>query len=221
MAAIPGGSYALAARGDQAAVPPFCLDLTEVTIGAYKKCVDSGACTPPNAHGSTAPNRACNWNSPGRENHPVNCVDWSQASAYCASSGNRLPTEEEWEWAARSGNAGSTYPWGEAEPNETLVNACGGECQRSSGQKAMYPGDDGFPGTAPVGSFPKGDSSSGVHDLAGNVWEWTQSLFNATDRVCRGGSWGDGAGSTSLKAQTRGWFSPSDRDPVLGFRCAK
>ena len=214
-------------RHDTVTVAPFCLDVTEVTVAAYKSCVDGGACTEPNPQGATGWNQMCNWKNPGRAMHPVNCVDWGQAVAYCGSGGKRLPSEEAWEWAARNGPAGTTYPWGESAPDATLLNACGSECPpnvKTMGQdwKAMYPGDDGFPETAPVGSFPKGDNHWGVHDLAGNVWEWTSGNFDATGaaRVRRGGSWVNGVASI-VRSSYRDGSAPWGRYNVLGFRCAR
>jgi formylglycine-generating enzyme required for sulfatase activity len=94
-------------------LPALCMDRTEVTVSAYAACVASGKCTPAYKGGP------CNAGVAGRESHPINCVYWNQADAYCKAQGLRLPTEEEWEYAATGGD-GRTYPWGEAAPSNQL-----------------------------------------------------------------------------------------------------
>jgi formylglycine-generating enzyme required for sulfatase activity len=244
MADIPGGSFTMGSR-IPATVSEFCLDRTEVTVDAYKKCVDAGTCTEPDAYANAADVRAdaslkfhqaCNWKHPeGRENHPINCVDWNQASSYCSWVGGRLPKEEEWEWAARNGDKGDSYPWGAEGPNERLLNACGRECppnwKAKFGQtlpKSMYTRDDGYAETAPVAAFPKGNNRWGVSDLAGNVREWTSSLYYTHSghpfrRVCLGGSF-----SSEYHADVSASFRPplpGDEPGVrfldLGFRCSR
>ena len=199
MSAIPKGSFKLSDKGD-VSVGAFCLDLTEVTVEAYAACVKKAACSAANTGGS------CNWGVAGREKHPVNCVDWGQAATFCKAQGGRLPTEEEWEWAARGGDAARTYPWGNAEPD---FQACWSGVSKRSG-------------TCPVGSAPEGRGRFGQLDLAGNVWEWTASLFSKdqTYRVNRGGSWLLGV-PARLSAALRRRFEPSLRHDYLGFRCAR
>ncbi len=154
----------------------FSIDLTEVTVAAYRLCVDEGRCSP-----SITWDR-CNGGRVDRDDHPINCVDWLQAKAFCAWAGKRLPTEEEWEYAARGRDA-RRWPWGNAPPGPELLNACDKECararQRSQSLEAplLFEASDGWATTAPVGSYPEGESAFGVLDLAGNVWEWTASPF--------------------------------------------
>jgi formylglycine-generating enzyme required for sulfatase activity len=178
---------------------PVRLDVTEVTVDAYRACVNAGACTEPVTGG------ACNWDVANRGNHPVNCVDWHQANAYCAWAGERLPTEQEWDAAAR-GVERRAYPWGNAPPSDQL---CWGP---TSGAH-----------TCPVGSFPAGDTPEGLKDMAGNVWEWTLSMYKPptnVSRVVRGASW-DNAHANFVLASYRGRYVPEYQDADLGFRCAR
>jgi formylglycine-generating enzyme required for sulfatase activity len=215
MASLPGGSFTMGDRKDNVTVQPFCLDTTEVTVAAYAACARGGQCTPaattvdwPNISDAdrTKWSAFCNGNRPDRSNHPVNCVDWGQSATYCHAQGKRLPTEEEWEWAARGGNRGGTYPWGNAAPDFQL---CWSGMQKRDG-------------TCAVGSFREGDAPGGIHDLAGNVWEWTSSNFDATGaaRVIRGGSWDSGVASY-IRAAYRVRYTPGNRNTDLGFRCAR
>jgi len=217
-------------------VASFRLDKTEVTVNAYAECVAKRRCREPDAFRDEKGNyRAfCNWRHPeGRDMHPVNCVDFNQATAFCAWAGKRLPTEEEWEYAASGAGEGRKFPWGNDEPSPAKLNACGGECpanlsaKRFPFQAPLYPASDGWPETAPVGSFPAGASKHGILDLAGNVWEWTSSLYAEYDgshpepkRVLRGGSWGGGDARTE-RTTNRFRLDPSSRAQFLGFRCAK
>jgi formylglycine-generating enzyme required for sulfatase activity len=172
----------------------FCLDAREVTVGQYAACASTGDCTPAHheAHFAVEANEAgdgasvalhgamCNAGKPNRQRHPVNCVSHGQAARYCAAHGTRLPTEAEWEYAAR-GVGDRAFPWGHARPSRDRANACGQECERWHAKMGlekrlrgvMYATDDGYAGTAPVGSFPRGASPDGVQDLIGNVFEWT------------------------------------------------
>jgi formylglycine-generating enzyme required for sulfatase activity len=190
-------------------VTAFELDVTEVTVAAYAACVKRGACTPPAATGSyhgrdLGRATACNGDRPDRQRHPVNCVSWEQAMAYCRAAGKRLPTEEEWEYAARGGADGRTYPWGAAKPGRQL---CGSYGHRRNS-------------TCAVGSFPR--SAYGLADMAGNVMEWTASAYQAGDarRVLRGGNWLDDAAS-DMRAAIRMPYAPTDRNEFIGFRCAR
>jgi formylglycine-generating enzyme required for sulfatase activity len=246
MARISGGSFAMGSDAQdanenekpvhQVTVADFWLDRTEVTVGAYAACVRAGKCGEPEPYTPERGNYRvfCNWRHPeGRAAHPINCVDYEQATAFCTWAGKRLPSEEEWEYAARAGAENRKFPWGNDQPNATRLNACGDECtknliaQRFPGGKPMYSVNDGWPETAPVGSFPAGASKHGVLDLAGNVWEWTSSLYATYDgkssepkRVLRGGSWGGGDARTE-RATNRFRLDPSSRAQFLGFRCAR
>jgi len=245
MVAIPGGAFSMGSDSADAnanekpvhrvAVAPFLLDRTEVTVASYAECVRAGACRAPEAFVDERGNYRvfCNWQHPqGRANHPVNCVDFHQAESFCAWAGKRLPTEEEWEFAARDGD-GRIFPWGNESPDGARLNACGPGCsrnlmaQRFPGVTPMYTTDDAWPETAPVGNFPAGASKDGVLDLAGNVWEWTASEYATYDgktrepkRVLRGGSWGGGDPRTE-RTTNRFRLDPDSRGQFLGFRCAR
>jgi hypothetical protein len=215
MVSLPGGSYAESPGEPSRNVSPFCLDVTEVTTGAYRHCVQGGACSadrmnegPHGLEATMGPEPQCNLNATGREDHPINCVDWNQADAYCKSQGKRLPTASEWEWAARGLQLGRSYPWGNAAPDAQLC----------------WSGVDKRDGTCPVGSFPAGDAPGNIHDLAGDVEEWTSSRSSYGDdddaREMRGGAW-NGDVASSFRA-TAYWAGSRDyRGAFLGFRCAR
>ena len=204
---LPAGSFQMGANeGDADAKPAhtatvgsFRIDINEVTTADYKKCVDAGKCTVPRA-GDT-----CNWGVAGKEGHPVNCVDWYQASSYCTFVGMRLPTEQEWEYAARHPD-GRTYPWGSAAATNQA-------CWKKSG-------------TCAVGSIPAGRTSAGINDMAGNVAEWTSGPFcpyssggcTTTQRAVRGGGWSL-ANPVGLTAASRDGYLKGVRSATIGFRC--
>jgi len=177
----------------------FCMDRTEVTVAAYRAC---RTCSAPNT------GTYCNWNASGRDNHPVNCVDALQADAYCASRGGRLPTEQEWQFAAQ-GPDSRTYPWGEAAPSNQLC--------WSGVTSRFVSGENG--GTCAVGIFASGQSPFGMSDMSGNVWEWT-STSDSLGRVFRGGSW-NFAVPAAMRAANRDSYTPSYRRDFVGFRCAR
>ncbi len=212
MVAIPGGTFQMGSNSGQSDEKPvhavtvgaFCMDATEVTVDAYAACVRGGGCNT-----TDLMDNYCNWGESGKGSHPINCVDWNQASAHCRWASKRLPTEEEWEYGAR-GTQGWEYPWGNGSPGSQL-------CWTKSD------------GTCRVGSYPSGDSPFGLKDMTGNVWEWTSSGYSddysrnrATDRrvVNRGGSWFSDNPSGVRAAYRRMQF-PSIRDISLGFRCAR
>ena len=188
----------------------FSIDKHEVTVAHYRKCVEAGKCS----NDGLTSREKCNWDKPGREDHPVNCVDWNQAKTYCAWAGKRLLTEAEWEKAAR-GTKGRIYPWGN-QWDSSRANV-------------------GTGGTVSVGSNASGVSPYGVYDMAGNVWEWTSSLDksypylaeegregpkNKGYRVFRGGSWWRSSAEYA-RTSTRNWNVPAYRYFSIGFRCAK
>ena len=199
MAVIPAGTVTVEGGIGTKRLASFSIDVTEVTVDAFAACVRAGNCSKPNDDGF------CNWGKGGKGNHPVNCVDWNQAKAFCGWAQKRLPTEQEWQRAAESAQ-GRTYPWGEAAPSNQL---CWTPTSRDEG-------------TCAVGSFAAGDSAQGVKDLSGNVWEWIDSCYNSScsARVNRGGSWSN-ADALYVRAADRDWSVPSGRNVNLGFRCAR
>ena len=178
----------------QVTLSPYCIDLTEVTAGAYRACSDRGECkraTKDNEfEGISAKDHKvydplCTGNNlEAKATYPINCIDWELANAYCAANKKRLPTEAEWEFATR-GPDGRRYPWGDEAPTSGgFLNACGKECVKWAKKNqedlygdALYPSDDGYETLAPVGSFPKGASPFGLMDVVGNVWEWTADWY--------------------------------------------
>ena len=219
MVRIDGGKFSMgAADGEEDERPvhpvilqPFLLDKTEVTAKAYKRCVDEHRCSAP-------PMKAgCNYGTAGRENHPINCVDWEQASTYCKAHGKRLPTEEEWEFSAR-GPKGIKYPWGKGAP---ASQACWNGDGNSVGKNKRE-------STCEVGVTTGDRSPFGILDLGGNVSEWTATVYcnyplakcTSPTRVVRGGSWAD-IGAASLRTTYRNRANPPDQSGNIGFRCAQ
>lgn len=203
MRRIRGGAFRMA-DGDATQVAPFCLDVTEVTAAAYARCAEVGACRADDLDCGTA----ATYGRPGSGNHPVNCVTWFEAETFCRAHGKRLPSEPEWEWAARGEGRGSTYPWGEAAP---ASRACWDGDGNSAGKGERK-------ATCAVASHPRSTSVDGLQDLAGNVREWT-STEEGRFRVLRGGSWGDSL-PEFLSSGFRGWNAPDERMELTGFRCA-
>jgi len=200
-------------------VSTFWIDKTEVTVSQYKKCQDASGCTPAGRA------KWCNLSSSGKDDHPVNCVKWDQADSYCRWAGARLPTEAEWEKAAR-GTDGRIYPWGNQPPSCALA------VWYDTGSDKRC---DAF-GTVRVGSRPAGASPYGALDMGGNVWEWVADFYgdnyyamapdtdpkgpeNGRHRILRGGGWGND-GDGKLRVAGRFKFAGGNQTPGTGFRCA-
>jgi formylglycine-generating enzyme len=217
----------------QGGAASLCVDRNEVVTVDYAACVQRAKCTEPEAYQASFEEdlyRAfCNWRHPeGHEQHPVNCLTFEQARAYCAERGARLLTDVEWKWV--SSNGGRTrYPWGNAAPDGTRVNGCGTECppaiKAATGNpemRAAYRQNDGYVATAPVGSFSAGDTTSGIHDLAGNVSEFVvavESRESSGDLTAGGNCFSQGSKEMSASTFTRTAWSAA-ASSSLGFRCA-
>jgi sulfatase modifying factor 1 len=231
MSLIPGGK---SRQGPYPYVCSFCLDLTEVAVAAYSRCVTAKVCAEPNPYDGTDRKSswqfACNWKHPdGHANHPINCISVTDARTYCTWRGARLPTGSEYFWASAGGDEDRPFPWGSAPPDGTRVNGCGKECGEKADREGRahgmpyFPWRDNYPETAPVGSFPAGNGRWGNADLSGNVCEYTE---DAVRGVC-GGSFliilvGD---SLPMSAMFRAGSCDHSADPTGrsaedGFRCA-
>jgi formylglycine-generating enzyme required for sulfatase activity/transposase-like protein len=222
-------------------VDSFCIGTREVTVQEYAQCVASGACEAAHQdsdlgddeHAVSSASRLqhdeqCNAGKAGRENDPVNCVSHRQAVSYCAFRQGRLASEAEWEFAAR-GEDNRVYPWGNSPPTADHVNACGKECARwhkEVGLSAelhglMYDEDDGYAGTAPVGSYPLGATSDGVMDLIGNVFEWTSDGLYPYDHQPRANPRGPAdSGSFVIRGGNFNSGTPEFSNPSLRFPMA-
>ena len=206
----------------------YWIDKTEVSNAQYAMCVaDSGACTKPANNSSET--RGSYYDDSQYADYPVVFVSWSQAAAYCEWAGRQLPTEAEWEKAAR-GQDGRIYPWGSSFDG-TLANYCDVNCQTAWKDSHF---DDGYIDTAPVGKYPDGASMYGVLDMAGNVYEWVADWFepysqdrqinpegpySGLDKIIRGGSWGDDA--AHIRSSIRSPINADSLRGSIGFRCAR
>ena len=220
---VPAGTFSMGSKNGEADerpvhvvdLPAFYMDKYEVTNILYKACVDAGQCQFPQLDSKT---RSQYYGNPEFNDYPVIIVNWSAAKNYCEWRGARLPSEAEWEKAAR-GTDGRTYPWGE-----------GIDCNHTNyGEPKRCRGD-----TTQVGNYESGKSPYGLYDMAGNVWEWVSDWYDVYPggdpslypydygqiyRVVRGGSWG--TKEFFSRSSFRGW--PDSEFPYgsIGFRCAR
>ena len=229
MRLIPAGEFTMGSDDDEDTtnqphrvdLDAFYMDTYEVTNALYAKCVAAGVCEPPQKTKSYF--RDTYYGDPPYDQFPVIYVDWNMARTYCETwRGARLPTEAEWEKAAR-GTDERTFPWGEEI-----------RCEN-----ANYDGVPDFTAfcagdTSTVGSYENGKSPYGLYDMAGNVFEWTSSIHKSYpydpadgreelnrggDRVIRGGGWSQGPHDQTV--YYRSWVAPYFSDSETGFRCAK
>ena len=221
MVLVPAGEFTMgSSTGDsderpahQVYLDAFSIDRYEVTVGQYAAFLQES--------GSHPPSDWATMNRLAHQKRPVSNVDWADAAAYCKWAGQRLPTEAEWEKAAR-GTDGRLYPWGNEAP--TLLHANFGKTDWNNHGVL-----------APVGSFEEGKSPYGIYDMAGNVWEWVSDWYDfryyksspsknpigpssGGTKVIRGGSWY--SNPKALRSANRSLISPTDQG-LTGFRCAK
>lgn len=221
MILIPAGDFMMGSNEQQNEKPPhhvvlddFYLDINEMTTEQYARFLDATRRPEPGYWRTVILGR--------HSDRPVVGVTWEDAQAYCGWAGKRLPTEAEWEKAAR-GTDSRLYPWGGKEPS----------FQDANFGKAMW---NGYDTLSPVGAMPHGQSPYGINDLAGNVWEWVADWFDAdyyqqspqrnpigpesgTTKVIRGGAWD--LQPSFLRAPYRSGAVPTTRHYSIGFRCAR
>jgi formylglycine-generating enzyme required for sulfatase activity len=203
----------------------YWMDQNEVTNAQYRLCLEAGDCQPPMELGSFT--RDSYFNESEFDDYPVVQLTWNMAEDYCEWAGARLPTEAEWEYAAR-GPDGWIFPWGN-EFDPTKLNYCDASCKGVSDPNY----DDGYPDTSPVGTFAEGVSWVGTLDMAGNVREWVADRYGyysleisidpqgpakGDSHVSRGGSWYDPL--DNIRSTNRGSNALDYWRHKLGFRCA-
>lgn len=227
---IPSGTFEMGSNDGPedeqpvrtAEISSFSMHSREVTVAMYQRCVGRGRCTP--AHYDDG--KCLQWNGkrfipvivPEKyrgDDYPVVCVTWHQAAAYCNSVGMKLPTEAQWEYAAKAGS-NARYSWGDEQPGPHNCNAVNGS------------------GPVPVASYRP--NAWGLYDMTGNVWEWTSDYYEKDRyshsennnpagpnagiyRAVRGGGWY--SGPSRLRITNRHWFSPSHAEASIGFRCIR
>ena len=255
MVYVPEGEFTMGSNNGDSDEQPvhtvyldaYWIDQTEVTNAMFTLFVErTGYQTDAEGIGSSYVFDGTNWNDvsgadwqhpqgpssglAGLNDHPVVHVSWNDAEAYCGWAGVRLPSEAEWEKAAR-GIDGRTYPWGNQSLAGNLLNFADINLNVDWADRNV---DDGYQFTAPVGSYPAGASPYGALDMAGNVWEWVEDWYGETYysqspesnptgpasgqyRVLRGGSWV--SYGVDLRSAYRYWGGPDLRNYVIGFRC--
>ncbi|VAW91435.1 Sulfatase modifying factor 1 precursor (C-alpha-formyglycine- generating enzyme 1) [hydrothermal vent metagenome] len=215
--------------GTKVNVPAFKIDKNEVTVSEYEQCISSGKCNKPK---DFKRNKYCNLNAPNRAKHPINCIDWQDAQAYCKTKSGRLPYEAEWEKAARAGDK-TAYPTGNSIDCKTAIHD---DNHTAGSVKGEFDGC-GEDRTWAVAS--RKANSFGLFDMHGNAGEWTANWYeknaitalyakgmlsapkSGNKRVVRGGSWDEN--TKNLRNSYRNVKQPDSANSVygsIGFRCA-
>ena len=236
MVFVPAGDFIMGSPEDEGKgdehpqhtvyLDAFYIGRYEVTNAEYKECVDAGACDLPSENSSYS--RDSYHGNPEYDNYPVIYVSWYDAQAYCEWKGTRLPTEAEWEKAARGGLEGKRYPWGD-DYDGTRANYCDANCEISHADTRS---NDGYIKTSPVSSYAEGASWCGALGMSGNVSEWVEdwlsdfspdAVFNpsgpasGSQKILKGCSWF--FHPAYCRGATRGSVAPEIRFDYLGFRC--
>ena len=202
-------------NADMVNLGAFEIDRLEVPAGSYATCVDAKKCS------DAGTGRFCTSGVVGKEDHPINCIDWGQAGQYCKFAGKRLPTGDEWALMAKRGE--SAYPWGDEWPPP---RASGNFADRSA--QTVFPYwvtldgyDDGFVATAPVDKFSQSASPSGAIQVAGTVSEWVEDRYKRTRaREIAGSNFGF-AYDVQLKLARRDHYDADKKSMYIGVRCAR
>ncbi len=225
MVFIPAGEFQMGSESGDSDERPvhrvytdaFWMDRHEVTNAMYRRCVEAGDCSPPSSTNY--------YDDTQYANAPVVYVNWNQAQAYCAWTGGSLPTEAEWEKAARGGLAGAPYPWGDDPPT----------CPPGASNGAQYAACSP---SGPIDVMTFAHNDYGLYDMAGNVWEWVADWYDSnyynslqdgvrnpqgpasgSSRVLRGGSWNNS--ENDLRVANRSRFAPGNVCNYIGFRCVR
>jgi formylglycine-generating enzyme required for sulfatase activity len=207
----------------------FYIDMYEVSVAEFRVCIEAGACQA-KWLGNYNEANFCNYDKPNYDEHPVNCASWYAADQYCRFAGKRLPSEAEWEKAAR-GESGFVFPWGNTTASCKLANY------------SYYTNLFCVGGTSLPGSYPDGVSPYGAFDMAGNLWEWVQDWYDpdyydpayplpdyspsenpqgpttGTYRLIRGGSWVSSEGF--IRTTMKHFYTPETGMEDVGFRCVR
>jgi len=208
----------------------YWIDQLEVSNALYLDCVEASVCRAPVSSASST--RKYYFGNPDYANYPVVWITWEDASIYCKWAGRRLPSEAEWERAARGDNGMRSFPWGSIPATGEVANFCDTNCNYDWKNTTV---DDGFGDTSPVEYFNSGVSVYGLLNLAGNVWEWVFDFYDkdyyrisqlenpfgptsGSERVLRGGSFENSA--LDIRSTNRFYFSQDAATSSFGFRCA-
>lgn len=213
MKLVPGGTLSTLERGKDVAIAPFCLDEVEVDVRSWRACEQAGECPTlssrtdwDNPDEDRIVSRFCNGGRSDVDDQPANCVSLEEASRYCEHGRKRLPTGDEWEWAARGGKDGRATPWGSPVATDQI---CWGKPKKRTGTCARR-------------SHALDVTSLGVYDMGGNVSEWVSPPSRSRNTAARwvyGASWyavDDGYARAALG----GVQTPARRAETIGFRCA-